>query len=123
MKGVPKARRGDESRLLSASLGAGATQACRRLEAQLANFCSAQLNAVTRAGRPRAPAGFAPVTDTALRNFRSRRGQVRVKLKLNRLGRGLLARSGILPVEVRAEVRERRGTTLNALFKTLLSRR
>lgn len=43
-----------------------------------------------------------------------------MKLKLNKLGRALLARSTALPLETRAEVRERKGTTLSALFQTPL---
>ena len=103
------------------ALGACTTQSCRQLARQLANFCSVPLNAVTFARRPRAPAGFVPVSGTVSRKFKpSRRGQVRVKLKLNKLGRALLARSTALPLETRAEVRERKGTTLSALFQTPL---
>jgi hypothetical protein len=100
--------------------GEGGGQPAGLLATQ-ANFCSVPLNAVTFARRPRAPAGFVPVSGTVSRKFKpSRRGQVRVKLKLNKLGRALLARSTALPLETRAEVRERKGTTLSALFQTLL---
>lgn len=59
------------------ALGACTTQSCRQLARQLANFCSVPLNAVTFARRPRAPAGFVPVSGTVSRKFKpSRRGQV-----------------------------------------------
>ena len=46
-----------------------------------------------------------------------------MQLKLNRTGRTLLSRSTTgLPVEVQAQVRERKGGTLRAVFDTVLHR-
>ncbi len=104
------------------ALSACTTKACRQLDQQLAQLCPAS-DGVTLAKRPRAPAGLIPVTAKAKRKLkRSRRGRVRVVLKLNKTGRTLLARSTALPLELHVGLRERRGTTLNALFDLLLRR-
>jgi hypothetical protein len=105
------------------ALEACTTKACRHLEQQLATQCPASSSAVTLARRARAPVGLVPVTGNASRKLkRSRRGQMRLQLKLNKTGRTLLARSATLPLEVHVELRERRGATLNAIFETLLRR-
>jgi hypothetical protein len=101
------------------ALGDCTTKACRNLQQQLAGLCGARQGAVTFATRQQAPAGLVPVTNRVSRKFKaSRRGQVRVKLRL-----ALFARSTALPLQTQAQVQERRGSTLSALFRTLLSRR
>jgi hypothetical protein len=106
------------------ALGDCTTKSCRNLQQQLAGLCGAPQGAVTFATRPQAPAGLVPVTSRVSRKFKaSRRGQVLVKLRLNKLGRALFARSTALPLQTQAQVQERRGSTLSALFRTLLSRR
>jgi hypothetical protein len=106
------------------ALGDCTTKSCRNLQQQLAGLCGAPQGAVTFATRQQAPAGLVPVTNRVSRKFKaSRRGQVRVKLRLNKLGRALFARSTALPLQTQAQVQERRGSTLSALFRTLLSRR
>ena len=106
------------------ALGACTTSACRQLQQQLATLCPASSGAVALARRPRAPAGLVPVTGATSRKFkRSRHGKTTVQLKLNRTGRTLLSRSTTgLPVEVQAQVRERKGGTLRAVFETVLRR-
>ena len=106
------------------ALGDCTTKACRKLAQQLAPVCGAPQTGATFARSPQAPSGLVAVTNKASRKFKpSRRGQVRVTLKLNKLGRALLARSTTLPLQTRAEVQERKGSTLSALFTTLLNRR
>jgi hypothetical protein len=97
------------------------TKACLKVQQQLAAFCGSPQAAVTFARRPRAPAGLVPVTGQVSQKFKaSRRGEVRAKLRLNKLGRALLARSTSLPLQTHAQMQERQGSSLNALFKTLL---
>src|SRR5262245_26281605 len=97
------------------------TKACRQLDQQLAQLCPGSSGAATFARKPRAPAGFVPVTAKQTRKFkRSRRGQTTIALKLNKTGRRLLSRTSALPLEVHVRVQERRGTTLTALFALLL---
>jgi hypothetical protein len=86
-----------------------------------ANLRSAPLNAPLGG---RGARGALPAAGAVPRQLEpSRCGQVRVKPKLNTLGRAPLARSATLPLETRSETRERQGSTLGALLKTRLSRR
>ena len=62
-----------------------------------------------------------PVTGTASRTLkRTRRGRVTLALKLNKTGRGLLSRSATLPIQVQVAIREHHGSTLHAVFESLL---
>jgi len=102
------------------------TKACRDLERQLAQYCPASTaTTLARRGKvPSAPSGLVPVTKSVKQKIkRSKRGQVEVKLKLNKLGQALLARSSTLPLQARAQIQDRQGSVLNALFRTLLRRR
>jgi hypothetical protein len=99
------------------------TRGCRQVRDQLTALCPGSASGVTSARAPRAPAGLVPVTGRTSRKLkRSRRGQARVRLKLNRTGRILLARSTRLPVVVLVTLRERRGDTLTARFDTIVRR-
>ena len=105
------------------ALGSCTTDACRQLQSQLATLCPAPTGGVALARKRRPPAGLVPVTGTTSRNLkRSRRGQVGIRLKLNKTGRRLLALDSTLPVQVQVALRERRGGTLQAIFETLLRR-
>lgn len=103
------------------ALRACTTTACRQIQQQLAARCPASSSVVALARHPPAPAGLVPVTGTRSRTFkRSRRGEVTLRLKLNRTGRVLLSRSAALPVQVQVTVREHHRGTLRADFQTLL---
>jgi hypothetical protein len=96
------------------------TRTCRLIRNRLARGCGATALAETLgAGRGR-PAGKLVVTGKFAKKFgrsaRSGQGQ----LRLNKLGRSLLQQNAALPLEAQAEIRDRRGSILTALFRTLL---
>jgi hypothetical protein len=105
------------------SLASCTTKVCQQLQRQLAVYCPAP-TAATLARGGKVPSGFVPITQPVTQKIkRARRGQVRVRLKLNKLGRALLERSSALPLQARAQIQERQGSVLSALFQTLLRRR
>jgi hypothetical protein len=85
-------------------------------------FCTTPL-ASTSAATSADDTGKAPVTRKISWRFgRSRNRLVRFSLVLNKLGRSLLAESTTLQLQTRREVRDRQGSALSALFRTLLRR-
>ncbi len=96
------------------------TRTCRLIRNQLARSCGATAAATTLgAGRRRTP-GKLVVTGTFTKKFGRSRSAAQGQLRLNKLGRSLLQQNAALPLEARAEIRDRGGSVLTALFRTLL---
>ena len=100
-----------------------ATPDCRYLRRALAASCGASPAALTQAIRAQTPSGQVVATAKFSRTFGRTARSARAKLRLNKLGRTLLARNRTLSLQANADVRDRGGVTLQALFRTLLRQR
>ncbi len=98
------------------------SKVCRLIHKALQTRCTLRSAIVALAARPAKVPGALVVTRTFKKKVRSA-GPVQGRLRLNKLGRSLLQQSRSLPLEARAEIRDRGGSTLSALFRTLLRSR
>lgn len=95
------------------------SKVCRLIRKALLRSC-VQRSVVSALAAAGPPAGTLVVTRTLKKKVGRSTRPVQGTLRLNRLGRSLLQQSTTLPLESRAAIRDRGGSTLTALFRTLL---
>ena len=96
------------------------SKVCRLIRKALLRSCVQRSAVSALSAGPARPAGTLVVTRTLKKKVGRSTRPVQGQLRLNKLGRSLLQQSTTLPLESRAAIRDRAGSTLTALFRTLL---